>query len=87
MNTFKCRFECLRDKEDLIEWFEKSGYTLDVIPDNEYPLSELVFTSCLDYHHMLKLFKRADDDVLDLHVMVQTLQYEHSYTGERNFDL
>jgi hypothetical protein len=45
------------------------------------------FTSDLEYEAVLQKFLEADRRVGDLHVMYQTLKYEHLYTGDRDYDI
>lgn len=90
MHTYKCRAECSRDIEEFVKYIGRnklSIYLEDAQKDDIFSDCELVFKSLIDLEHMLGIMNECDDEVGDLHVMCQTLQYIDQYTGERNYDI
>lgn len=88
--TYKCRAECPRDVEELVAWFKKDNRSFNVISSEIHPIFyefDLEFSSISDYTEILDKFKQADEDIGDLHVMYQTVNYSDKYTGERDYDL
>ena len=43
------------------------------------------FSSNIDFPSLLKLFRKADKEIHDLHVICETLKYKHEYTGDREW--
>jgi hypothetical protein len=84
MPSYKCRAENNFDISELInllaDFIEPA--TIEFCSSQKYK-SELKFKSALTFEQMLEKFLYADRCIGDLHVMVETVQYENSYTGVR----
>ena len=81
MNRFKFRAECFTDVE---RFLHKTNGTIKKVTIDffDVPDVEVVFTTEMSMDFFLAEMKEVDDS----HVMIQTLEPEESYTGERNWD-
>ena len=92
--TYKMRGECSRDYRDAMSvWSENNLGVVLVSYEQEHMMMGEVAIPLPDFvlvirspatREQLVASLRDADNVTDLHVMYQTLQEEHLYTGERS---
>ena len=80
MEKFKFRAECLRDVEKLLHQINHNGMEVNIkffhVPD-----VEVTVLTTLTLDSIIQEAKEIDD----CHVIVETVQPFHEYTGERNW--
>jgi len=78
--SYKCRAECYFDIEALITLIIPTLLSFNVVRINEsIPDVELTFISSLN----MRTIKNIIGNIPDSHVMIDTLNFENLYTGNR----
>lgn len=82
MKSFKFRSECFNDILEFMKLHGEHIGKIGIQRNESFPDCECTFTSELDRGELIEKLR----DVVDGHVMVQTLEEEENYTGNRDYD-
>lgn len=85
---YKLRYEVFNDIYRLLAWLTSNTTGLK-ISDIQIDAKEdaIILNANKKYKQFLKILFKADDDIGDLHIIYQTLNYINDFTGDRNYDI
>lgn len=79
---YKFRAECSYDVDQFVELFGDQIINIERHSDPEFPDVDVEFSSLKDINEVRKIMEKIEDG----HVMLESLNYAHDYTGERYYE-
>lgn len=82
---YKFRAECTNDVDrfiDLLKTVQDSFISIERKLDPEFTEVDVEFSSMLNIDEIREIIRNLDDG----HVMIETLNYAHEYTGDRYYE-
>jgi len=81
-HDYKFRSECANDTDLFVERFKEHIISIERTSDPNFPDEDVEFSSLKSIEDVRLVMKEIDDG----HVMLESLNYAHEYTGDRYYD-